>query len=158
VFFFVVLGEKSSDFCFRLCCVIIQGEACSRSGCGVAAGALVPAQPGFLEAAASVVVSSAGRRSQEGRRRARAEQGWHVREDKHGQRPDRSQGGPDGVRRLRGALRCRQQALPRPARRYVSHFTPCRSSRGYVPRLITRKYRHTAQPRGIRPTRRRMRR
>jgi hypothetical protein len=143
---FHYLRKKVQIFIYACgrCRLILQGEACSCSGGGVAAGPVVPSQPGFLE---SVVVGSPGRRSQERGRR-------HVREDQHGRRPYRAQGGPRGIRRIRRALRRRRQALPRPARRYVSQSMNGVVLRGYVPSLSNHRGNIViAQPRGIRPRR-----
>jgi hypothetical protein len=76
----------------------------------VAAGAVVPEEPGrlLLQAVVGETHPPGGQR-----------QGRPVREDQHGRRADRAQGGPHGVRRLRRPLRRRRQALPRPACRYV---------------------------------------
>jgi len=96
---------------------IRQGQASTRGAGGwVAAGAVVPEEPGLvllLKAVAAVVVGSP---QGSGRRRA---QGRTVREDQHGRRADRAESGPHRVRRLRRPLRRRRQALPRPARRYL---------------------------------------
>ncbi|KAL5670966.1 hypothetical protein ACJX0J_015272, partial [Zea mays] len=88
-------------------CLQGKGQASGRgAGGGVAAGAVVPEEPGrlLLQAVVGETHPPGGQR-----------QGRPVREDQHGRRADRAQGGPHGVRRLRRPLRRRRQALPRPA-------------------------------------------